>query len=116
MKTLRNLLTGFTPLQIFCLGAISCAAPMILEMVWEETILTWQSGPQMLGFTVTHVFPFLLLFGFLGVAGLAFYLLLWLGSLLMDVVRKRPLQRSGLWVALAACLLLGLLVVPTSAG
>ena len=41
------------------------AGLLAAESVWEQTLLSWQRGPQMVGFAVAHIFGPLLLVGFL---------------------------------------------------
>jgi hypothetical protein len=50
-------------------GFVVCAvcAPFVGRIVYEETILTWNNGPQMVGFALAHgAAPLILIAGFLG--------------------------------------------------
>ena len=71
---------------------VLCTAfPMYLRMFYEETALTRAEGPQMLGFTVVHEYPLLLLAGFLGLAGSC----LWVVGFLVLELRCRLTGREG---------------------
>ena len=37
--------------------------PWTIRLVWEMTLLTWHEGPQMVGFSIAHTMPALLIFG-----------------------------------------------------
>lgn len=39
------------------------------RIVYEETILTWKNGPQMIGFAMVHTMPLLLVAGMISVCG-----------------------------------------------
>lgn len=108
LRTTKNLspaivLTGV----VLMLGSLVLAGRLIWEMTW----LTWQEGPQMIGFSLMHttgVFLFLFPIG----------LLLWLLACLCTVLvwklkRRRVLQQSWLTLTCAA-LVLGLLALPPS--
>jgi hypothetical protein len=52
------------------------SALLVLRLIYEETILTWQNGPQMLLFSIAHIHG-----TFLAVGGLATLLVyVWLAS------------------------------------
>jgi hypothetical protein len=44
-------------------------ALLAARLVWEQTLLTWQHGPQMIGFSLMHVYPVLTLIAFVGLFG-----------------------------------------------
>jgi hypothetical protein len=56
-----------------------CASPFAVlfaaRILWEKTILTWSRGPQMVGFSLWHVYPVFALVGSLGSLALALWLL-----------------------------------------
>lgn len=86
------------------------AAVLVARILYEETLLTWSRGPQMVGFALAHgAFPWILLAGIVGVPGSAAWLL---GSALYMAWKKirPPLVDSILLAANLA--LLGLLFVP----
>ena len=51
--------------RIWWVGVVSTALvlPLSLRLVWEMTYLTWKNGPQMIGFSLAHTFPILILLG-----------------------------------------------------
>ena len=65
-----NTLIGFPRLWTV-IGYILVADVAIFtgRIVYEETILTWKNGPQMVGFAMAHIMPPLLLTGLIGVIG-----------------------------------------------
>ena len=91
--------------------AILLGGSVTLEQVWEETYLTWQHGPQMVGFTLMHMFPFFAIAGLLGYVGLA----LWLAVVAIVFVRRKALPTSKhLPMIILAVLVLVLAQVPYS--
>ena len=44
-------------LRVVGLYLCPAAAPLVLRLLWEMAALTWQRGPQMVGFTLLHVHP-----------------------------------------------------------
>jgi len=77
------------------------------RLVWEQTVLSWERGPQMVGFSLMHSG-----LGLLFVP--AFYAgFLWLGITLIVATRTRSLGgKSGLAMLLAFLLAWGVLAVP----
>jgi hypothetical protein len=64
---------------------------LVLEHVWEQTFLTWRHGPQMVGYTLLHVYPE---FAILGIIG--YYLMfVWLLIATIFLIRRRafPIPR-----------------------
>ena len=61
-------------------------AVLVGRILYEETILTWTSGPQMVGFAMMHgAVPFILVAGLIGLAGG----LLWVAGSLVLLFRRR---------------------------
>jgi hypothetical protein len=82
------------------------AAVFVGRIVYEETILSWQSGPQMVGFAMAHgALPFILIVGLIGLLGGS----LWLVGSLILLVRRRFRVSLGDWIPI---LLLLFLAVP----
>ena len=54
------------PLWLVLIGwlLLLCAASLNARLVWEQTFLTWRNGPQMVGFSLTHQHPEVVLLGF----------------------------------------------------
>ncbi|MEQ1354133.1 MAG: ankyrin repeat domain-containing protein [Candidatus Acidiferrum sp.] len=64
----------------------AAAAIFVGRIVYEETILTWVSGPQMVGFAMAHgALPFILFARLIGLPGS----LLWVAVSLVLLIRKR---------------------------
>jgi hypothetical protein len=83
---------------------------LVCRIVWEETLLTWREGPQMIGFSLMHTGPWLLLFLSVALA-LAWLLAVFVRSIVKRV-RRQTIPTSR-WVTLAlGGALLALLVVP----
>jgi Ankyrin repeats (many copies) len=100
--TPRTLLAFGIPIVLF-------NALLVGRMIWEETWLTFHSGPQMLGFSLAHgYFAFLLLAPLLSAAWLIVALIV----LALRLWRKRSLSK-WYWSTLAAAILLfGILSIP----
>jgi len=81
-----------------------------LRMIYEQTILTRQKGPQILGFAMAHLHPELLVLGILSaVAAYAAAVVFVVRSAIKAAFRKLQLARAE-WLAFAV--LLAALAVP----
>ncbi len=84
--------------------------PLAVRLIWEQTLLTWDRGPQMIGFSMAHAFPFLLLTPLL--------LLPWvLAAVVLSLyrlIRKQSLGRRWIGILSAGILLSGIPFVPYS--
>src|ERR1700722_15960051 len=83
-----------------------------VRFVYEQTILTWRDGWQMVGFSLAHTHP-----GFLVVGGLSaicahVFLIVLLGFVIAARLRGRPLPRPSLVLVLTLGLVTGILYVP----
>jgi len=58
-----------------------------LRLAWEQTFLTWRSGPQVIGFALAHTATLLALVGYLGL----FVGLLWAAVMLAQMISTRSL-------------------------
>lgn len=88
------------------IGTILLAA----RLIWEQTVLTWQLGPQMVGFSLAHGSgAILLLAPFL----LALWTVIALIVIAVDLLNKRRIHRSTWAMSGAALLLFGLLFTPS---
>ena len=50
--------------------ALAASAPLYVRILWEQTALTWRRGPQMIGFSLAHQHPEIILLGLVGYAGM----------------------------------------------
>jgi len=78
---------------------------LTLELIWEQTLLTWEHGEQMIGFTLAHTL------GIIVFPAVFAHFASWLGVLtflLVPVLRK---QTSSPWV-LVLCVVLSCAPVP----
>ena len=65
--------------------ALAASAPLYVRILWEQTALTWQRGPQMIGFSLAHQHPEILFLGLLGYVGM----LSWLVTAGVSALRRR---------------------------
>ena len=70
--------------------ALAASAPLYVHILWEQTALTWQRGPQMIGFSLAHQHPEIILLGLVGYAGM----LVWLVAAGMSALRRRSLPKG----------------------
>jgi len=91
-------LRAATPIWLWAFGAFALigSAALAARLIWEETVWTWERGPQMVGFSLAHGFgAILLLFPWL--------LLLWTVVALIltiwNLIRKKVVSWTR-WVAL----------------
>jgi hypothetical protein len=91
------------------LVATTFAAIFTGRMVWEETFLTMQQGPQMLGFSLAHGAGAIL---FLGPIILLLWILAALIVLVVGLFRKRPFSKPC-WLTLGSAIaVIGILSIP----
>jgi ankyrin repeat protein len=92
---------------------LGAAAVFVGRIVYEETILTWLHGPQMVGFAMMHgAVPFILFAGIIGLPGVLF----WFVASLVLLIRRKFRVRFSDWVPVVLCILLvGLIVIPYEA-
>ncbi|MDP9339543.1 MAG: ankyrin repeat domain-containing protein [Acidobacteriota bacterium] len=82
---------------------VGAAAVFVGRIVYEETILTWLSGPQMVGFALAHgALPFILVAGLIGLPGS----LLWVAVSLVLLIRKRFRVPFADWIPIVLVVLL----------
>lgn len=86
-------------MQVFGWAALVGALAWDLRLIYEQTILTWRNGPQMLGFAMAHLHPELLIVGVVSLIGahiwIVWFLVLWIRRLTRGR-RMRPVA----WVQL----------------
>ena len=98
-----------TALVAIGVPAVLFTAILAGRMLWEETFLTFQRGPQMLGFSLAHGGGALL---FLAPFLLCLWLLVALITMAVCLWRKRSLSR-WYWLTLASAIVtLGVLSIP----
>jgi hypothetical protein len=99
------------PVLILGICVMLGSALLAGRLIWEMTLLTWERGPQMIGFSLAH-----------GAGALLFFapvcLLLWILACLCTAIawkiRKKNVQRET-WIALgAAALVLMILLIPSN--
>jgi hypothetical protein len=83
-----------TALPVWPLGVWFCLAPVALPFAarigWEKTALTISEGPQMVGFSLSHIHPIFLLFGTLA----SLLMMVWLvTALIFLVVRRKSIAK-----------------------
>ena len=86
---------------------LGVAAVFVGRMVYEETILTWLNGPQMVGFAMMHgAVPFILFAGLIGVPGVLF----WFAVSFVLLTRRKFRVPLIDWIPLMLSLLLAALI------
>ena len=103
----RRALAAPLPLWMCAAGVTFFVGATVLfaRLIWEETVLTWERGPQMVGFSLAHgggaillLFPALLFFWLIVVVALSVW----------SVIRRRRVSRTR-WAGIGASVLLLLL-------
>ena len=100
-------------LSALALGAffILCTALLAVRITWEMTSLTWQQGPQMVGFSLAHGYYAPLL---LSPVLLAIWILVTAIAVLIWKLRHHTITRPT-WITLTVAILtLGILSIPQS--
>jgi hypothetical protein len=67
-------------------------AGLEIRLLWEQTWLTWTQGRQMIGFSLMHVYPGLLILGVLGAIGTALWVLV---AIIVLALRRHKLLAAG---------------------
>ena len=105
--------TSKLPMWLSGIGILAWIGTAVFEgrLIWEQTILSWEQGPQMIGFALVHGKYFFLLFT-------PFILLVWLiATLSVTIVALWRKKRVSVkrWVSLClTCLLLAVFFLPES--
>ena len=80
-----------------------------IDMIYEQTLLTWSSGQQMVGFSVTHFFgPLILLsvlMSYIFLVGLVIFVL-------VRLLRGRALPKMPMPLILTLCVAIALTFIP----
>jgi hypothetical protein len=96
---MRSLPTAFS---VFGWAAFCAASALATRLIYEQTILTWEEGPQAIGFTLVHEYVGLLL---LGIAG-QICLYGWIAGFFVTLIRRKikgqPSVTTGCWGQFAA--------------
>jgi hypothetical protein len=102
------------PQGLVVFGWISLLATSLLSLrlLYEQTVLTWHSGWQMVGFSIAHTNPALLLIGVLGAVCAHVFFLVWLVMVIGRRIRSRPIPRPNVVLILTLGVMTGLLYVP----
>jgi len=78
-------------------AAFAASAPFSLRLAYEQTLLTRNDGPQMVGFAMAHVFPFLLLLGVAGFICSCIWLLIFIRQVLTKWTKNQPPLPRMIW-------------------
>jgi len=81
-------------------------AVFVGRIVFEETVLTWAYGPQMIGFSMAHTMPLMILAGLIGLGGG----LLWFLVSLVWLFRRRFRIPIFDWLPIVLLALLGVMI------
>jgi hypothetical protein len=96
-------------LRLAGFATVLASGALAARLVWEQTWLTWQHGPQMVGYSLAHGGGAMLLLSPLP-------LLVWFATVVVAIVRSWVLRRrvaGATWFDLASAgLVVGLLLVP----
>src|SRR5881396_1764582 len=99
------------PSWLRLMGGATLIANAVLagRLVWEQTYLTWYSGPQMVGFSLAHGYGAVLLLS-------PVFLLLWIAITSVTIVRGVVLRRRlalATWIDIGGALMVvAVLLVP----
>jgi hypothetical protein len=113
MSALRAQLAN-PPVWLILWGVLAFPGTIYLvgRLVWEQTLLTWQHGPQMVGYSLIHTGPvrFLLLSLLMWVV-LIFALI---ARLVYRLFKKRRISFASLVALILSISLIGILLLPYS--
>jgi hypothetical protein len=105
--------TPSTALTIYGTVVLVLSAVVVGEHIYEQTVLTWRQGPQMIGFSMVHLHPIFVILGSVGILLLHIWLALFVfKSILRLLIRRTWMDRQRRIFAVASAVLLGLLYIP----
>jgi len=99
-------------LTVFGWSVLFVMAPLSLRLMYEQTVLTWRDGWQMVGFSLAHVIPGLLIIGIVGAICAHVYLVVLLVLTALNRLRGRPLLHPNLLLVFGLVAMTGVLYVP----
>ncbi len=91
---------------------LSGGGAAVARLVYEETILTWRNGPQMLLFSIAHQMPGAILLGYSFVMLSHIWALVALSTIAYRMYQHRPVRLSSKLLLGAALVVLAPLYVP----
>jgi hypothetical protein len=102
------------PSRLTIFGCVSLVAvtPFAIRYVYEETVLTWRYGWQMVGFSVSHLYPGFMLLGIVGIICAHVFLLVWLVRAIVRRIRGQRMSRRSIAIATVVAAVIGLFYVP----
>ena len=103
---------AFSGLILFGWISLLVTAVFSARIVYEQTTLTWNDGWQMLGFSMAHLHPGLLVLGMLGALCSHVFLIATLYRVIAARVRHHSVPHTNIVLILAVCLATGLLYIP----
>jgi hypothetical protein len=83
-----------------------------LRLLYEQTVLTWHTGWQMVGFSLAHTNPALLLIGMLGAVCAHLFFLALLVTVVVGRFHNRSVPRPNLMLVFTLGIVTALLYVP----
>lgn len=101
-------------LTIFGCMSLSVVTPFTLRYVYVQTVLTWRNAWQMVGYSLAHVHPFIMLLGIAGAISAHIFLLVWLVVFIARKMRGQATSRATVAMAIAVAAVTALLYVPYS--
>jgi hypothetical protein len=106
--------SGACPSWIVVSGTVVLvgSGAIVLRLLYEQTILTWEQGPQMVGFSLAHVLPGALILGILFLLLLHIWLLIAIPTVLRRMFRRKPVALRAKIVVCCVLLVLAALYVP----
>ena len=89
----------FPPRWLRIMGWIALPGTLAfaVDLIWEQTLLTWQRGPQMVGFALTHAHTGLFIFMVLSALTAHLFLFCVLSLAIRDAIRRTPF-RAPQWL------------------
>ncbi len=96
-------------LRVWWLFSSPLAIVLAARFMWEKTILTWRSGPQMVGFSLIHIHPLFAIAGLL----CSWSLMLWLlPAVIYFVIRREYAAKFDFIMCAVAVLVAIVMVIP----
>ncbi len=97
------------PLKMWWYFAAPIALPFAVRIAWEKMVWTWSRGPQMVGFSLMHIYPGLAIIGLLGSLGVMLWLL---PAIAYSIARRQAIGLADIGMIACAVFVTAAITIP----
>lgn len=100
------------PLLVSGVVILLASSPFLARILYEEVILTYEQGPQMLGFSMMHIMPTVMILGILSLIALHIWILIAIAEIACAAWKHQRVRRAVEFVLAVALLSVLLAYIP----